>query len=955
LIDTATFHNQKNSWKGYSVANVGSAKISVTKPAKATSMFFMAWTKTTGAGGGTGNFWMVGAGTTLWSSSYTVTWPWGARGGIVTGLTVGTNYSLYFMEECTAVGGSANLWVDEALICPLTITINGLFNGQKARFLKNGAIIATSPASAGNTLTYTGTAAELLNLPFDAVEITDVDGVTVLQRFSFTGAFSDGVIGGDVFQAQVTSGTIRNPPPINPLHDGLSRIMVLTSKRLYTRILGYDLSQPAAGSLGTFRIFIEDETGREKDNLSKGEVCWIFGDLGFEHDIQMVGIIDTPTVHQFPGGVQALELAGRSYGSYAAEHAFSSRVDHQFQNPYYIMTNSTNGVATLVPEMEIGPYVFSPPNNLTYVTYLPGRDAYDVTQEVADMSSKPEQRWNAYDCDGQDQGETKPNLHFEPVSRGISLLPILFGKGFRVQEPEDSRQILTKAIVHYADSVAYDATDLVTIDSCFKLKFNIPAPADYSLYVDLTNVADYVIQAGDFLEYDVYYTHPQVLGGMDLYNSTAAQYLRNIAALDQWGLDAGPAGAGKAANRLGGSGRWGHRKIPLPISWVGGSITKFLPYADPNEVEFRGGSCLLDGSGDYLSIPDSTDWAFGTGDFTIDFWVRFNSVASTAQIWHQNVDSTHYIGLEHTVAAGPIHSWYFYVVNGGATVNFKRTATTHVTGTWYHVALVRSGTDWYFFEDGVQVGATLTGEADSVIDLASVAYIGSWAGTASYLNGWLDEFRVSKGVARWVSNFTPPTAPYAADPSTVLLLHMDGPNGSTIFTDSTFRNIVTANGDAKIDTTWSAFQSMPFIRGDFNIAFRNIRITDGQAAVRKVIYDGETSTLTTATDSSVNATFTSIVGGDDPRFGIISQLFERIWMTQSQAKDFGKLACTQLGDPITFIQGDLPPDGRWKQGQLVEVWDEDPVGKGRLIGVRHREMGGIGQTHLTLLLEEEVF
>ncbi len=67
-------------------------------------------------------------------------------------------------------------------------------------------------------------------------------------------------------------------------------------------------------------------------------------------------------------------------------------------------------------------------------------------------------------------------------------------------------------------------------------------------------------------------------------------------------------------------------------------------------------------------------------------------------------------------------------------------------------------------------------------DISASLEIGGYVGIY-YLNGWLDEFRVSKGVARWTSSFTSPSAAYTADSSTVLLLHMDGASGSTTFTD----------------------------------------------------------------------------------------------------------------------------------------------------------------------------
>jgi len=107
--------------------------------------------------------------------------------------------------------------------------------------------------------------------------------------------------------------------------------------------------------------------------------------------------------------------------------------------------------------------------------------------------------------------------------------------------------------------------------------------------------------------------------------------------------------------------------------------------------------------------------------------------------------------------------------------------TTH---TWYHVAFVRSGNSWYIFLNGVSQSLTLGGGSfsNSQPDVAAELQIGPRA-SARYLNGWLDEFRVSNGVARWTSNFAPPTARYDRDFFVVLLLHMDGGDASTGFID----------------------------------------------------------------------------------------------------------------------------------------------------------------------------
>lgn len=205
---------------------------------------------------------------------------------------------------------------------------------------------------------------------------------------------------------------------------------------------------------------------------------------------------------------------------------------------------------------------------------------------------------------------------------------------------------------------------------------------------------------------------------------------------------------------------------------------------DTSQSEFGGASGkFVVSSSQYLSIPDSADWAFGTGDFTIDFWVRFNSLSTTQYFWNQYVDVNDRIGFGWQVGTGKFE---FYVVSGGSvTIDFTSNGSLGLsTNTWYHIAIVRSGNSWYMFLDGTSMAGAYT-NSNSVVDIAASALIGSYAAQSGfYVDGWLDEYRVSKGIARWSSNFTPANAPYQTDSYTVLLLHMDGTMGSTSFLDS---------------------------------------------------------------------------------------------------------------------------------------------------------------------------
>ena len=179
---------------------------------------------------------------------------------------------------------------------------------------------------------------------------------------------------------------------------------------------------------------------------------------------------------------------------------------------------------------------------------------------------------------------------------------------------------------------------------------------------------------------------------------------------------------------------------------------------DTAQNKFGSASLLLDGTTDYVTVPASEDWNFGTGDFTIDCWVRWNvlpSSGSWSMIFSQYVDTTHYSHLGLTNNAG-VYTLNFTEVRDGSWIINK--IITPVINRWYHIAVIRYGSIGKIYFDGVGGDSTdLTGATFS--NLAVVPQIGAWS-TILVFNGWIDEFRISKGIARWTANFTPPSLPY---------------------------------------------------------------------------------------------------------------------------------------------------------------------------------------------------
>lgn len=180
---------------------------------------------------------------------------------------------------------------------------------------------------------------------------------------------------------------------------------------------------------------------------------------------------------------------------------------------------------------------------------------------------------------------------------------------------------------------------------------------------------------------------------------------------------------------------------------------------DTAQKKFGTGSALFDGTGDYLSVPDSADWYMASGNFTFDFWMRFNSSVAACTFIRQETDATHLFSLWYYPTDNTMR---FYNYNGGGVNNMIVAWTWNPSAdTWYHVALVRKGTageaDWLCFVDGSGLSINWSEyPTHDMHDWSGVLKIGN------NLDGWLDELRVSKGIARWTSNFTPPTHEYGS-------------------------------------------------------------------------------------------------------------------------------------------------------------------------------------------------
>ena len=205
---------------------------------------------------------------------------------------------------------------------------------------------------------------------------------------------------------------------------------------------------------------------------------------------------------------------------------------------------------------------------------------------------------------------------------------------------------------------------------------------------------------------------------------------------------------------------------------------------DTTVKKFGSAALKLDGSNDSISIPSSGDLGFGTNtDFTIEFWAYANTTGLTsATLFDLRDAGTDAEGISVAFrAAGEVD------MRVGTTTAITGSGAGIATGVWKHYALARDGTNTRLFVDGTQRGIKTSDTTDYGASKGLV--IGAdFDGASQNVTGWIDDFRIERGVAKYTSNFTAPTAAHTGDKDTVLLLSFDGASGVTTTTDDVVRN-----------------------------------------------------------------------------------------------------------------------------------------------------------------------
>lgn len=182
---------------------------------------------------------------------------------------------------------------------------------------------------------------------------------------------------------------------------------------------------------------------------------------------------------------------------------------------------------------------------------------------------------------------------------------------------------------------------------------------------------------------------------------------------------------------------------------------------------------------------DQTMFNFGTGDFTVEFYVYWNSAATFIR---QDV-----MGLSQFDGFGIIiHNFPtadIQIINGGGPDTFEKGAFTLIDNAWQYFCVQRSGTTINMWLNGTPL--SLTGTGAGTHNFASrttgPCVMGSIDTTFSGMRDcYLDEVLITKGLAKYATSgsISVPTQPFTLGPYTSQLMHMDGANNGTVFVNA---------------------------------------------------------------------------------------------------------------------------------------------------------------------------
>lgn len=185
---------------------------------------------------------------------------------------------------------------------------------------------------------------------------------------------------------------------------------------------------------------------------------------------------------------------------------------------------------------------------------------------------------------------------------------------------------------------------------------------------------------------------------------------------------------------------------------------------DSAQKKFGATSLRLDGD-DSATVAANSDFSFGTGNWTIDFWIRFSSFSNDRVPFDLETYAT---GIRLNFSSTSTLEMYVDNIRTNGSLDASIS-----TDTWYHIAVERYGNTCYVYQDGVLCYSYSIAAADLTTETNGFT-VGAQIGPSQNMAGWIDELRVSN-IARYEgTGFTPPSAPYSEVSSSTSVIQVIG-------------------------------------------------------------------------------------------------------------------------------------------------------------------------------------
>jgi len=279
---------------------------------------------------------------------------------------------------------------------------------------------------------------------------------------------------------------------------------------------------------------------------------------------------------------------------------------------------------------------------------------------------------------------------------------------------------------------------------------------------------------------------------------------------------------------------------------------KYLNSSNNGAAISAGNSVQFNGSNQYLSVANNVAFNLSTNNFTAEAWVYLTNSNAQQTImgqWSGNVGSTTLAWIILTSNDANRYARFLISNNGSGVIGDYISTNAIPLNTWSHLALVRNGSAFNLYLNGISVTSTST--SVSVYYGTNTITIGATSNPSQFLGGYISNARIINGTALYTASFTAPTTPLTAIANTSLLACQS----ATIIDNSSNNFAITNNGAATVSSTVPFTAS--FTPAPSGMKFRNRNNSGTLSSLsNSVLFNGTNQYLTLTGQNLSTGNFT---------------------------------------------------------------------------------------------------